>query len=274
MDLLLLLKAVIMGVIEGLTEFLPISSTGHLIVGGALLKLPASLGGKDAADTFEIFIQLGAILAVVAYFLRDLLSLLRRAFVAGPARQLLLNVALAFIPAALIGFVLGDVIKSVLFAPVIVALSMIAGGVIMLAAEARRIRPMTLVLEDVTRGQALAIGAAQVLALIPGMSRSACTLIGGMLAGLDRETALRFSFYLAIPTLGAASVYDILKSRDMLSASMAPAFALGLIVSFVVALLVVRFFLRYVAHRDLRVFAFYRIGAGALLLLLIALGLL
>jgi undecaprenyl-diphosphatase len=273
MDLLLLLKVLVMGLIEGLTEFLPISSTGHLIVGGTLLKLSESLGGKIATDTFEIFIQLGAILAVVVYFQRDLLGVLRRSLSGGTARQLLVNVLLAFIPAAVIGFLLSDVIKSVLFTPAVVALSMIVGGVIMLSAEARLIRSETFELEQVTRTQALAIGGAQVLALIPGMSRSACTLIGGMLAGLDRETALRFSFYLAIPTLGAATVYDVIKSRDAISGDMLPAFALGLVVSFVVALVVVRFFLRYVAERDLRVFAFYRIGAGAILLALVAVGL-
>jgi undecaprenyl-diphosphatase len=262
MELLLLLKTIVMGIVEGLTEFLPVSSTGHLIAADALIKYQAALGGKEIADTFEIFIQLGAILAVVVFFARDLIDLLRRATRERAAQMTLFGVLLAFVPAAAIGFLARKVIKAYLFSPMTVAIMLIVGGVIMLIVESRPRRARTLELDDVSWKQALAIGLAQVAALVPGVSRSAATLIGGMYAGLDRPTALRFSFYLSIPTLGIATLYDFYKSRDLITSSVLPVFGIGLVVAFFVALLVVKFFLRYVSTRDLRPFAWYRIVAG------------
>ena len=180
MDILLIIKTVIMGIVEGLTEFLPVSSTGHLIVADALMNYSAGIGGKETAATFEIFIQLGAILAVVVYFARDLAALLRRALHEDAARRVLVNVAIAFVPAAAIGFLAKDFIKGVLFSTPTVGVALIFGGVIMLWVEGRDHRSETIDVEQMSFRQALAVGVAQVAALIPGMSRSASTLIGGL----------------------------------------------------------------------------------------------
>lgn len=262
----LILKAILMGIIEGLTEFLPVSSTGHLIIAGQVLGIP-----EATAATFEIFIQLGAIVAVGVYFFKDLLSLLQRARTDPGARRLLIGIAIAFVPAALIGFVFRKQIKAILFGPFPVALAMVIGGIIMLVAErwfkthAATVREI----ENVSLKQAAAIGIAQIGALFPGMSRSMTTIVGGMVAGLDRPTALRFSFYLSIPTLVIASVYELASSLKDIPGGQIPAFAVGLGVSFAVALVVIRFFLRYVARHDLVPFAWYRIVVGLVLLALV-----
>lgn len=269
MDLLLLLKAAVMGVVEGLTEFLPVSSTGHLILFGKLLDFPANIEA-----TFEIFIQLGAILAVVAYFARDLAALLGQARRGDPpARRLLVAVAIAFVPAAAAGYVLSDLIKERLFNPVTVGAALVLGGVAMLGVERwfQARQPRVDALARVGWGEAVKIGLAQIVALFPGMSRSAWTIMGGMLAGLDRPTALRFSFYLSIPTMIVATTYDLLKSMRSIRADQLPAFAVGLVVSFLVALVVVKFFLGYVAKHDLKPFAYYRIAAGLVIVAVFAL---
>jgi undecaprenyl-diphosphatase len=279
MDLLLLLKAALMGIVEGLTEFLPVSSTGHLIIFGKLLAFEQAIGGQELADTFEVFIQLGAILAVIVYFARDLISQLRRALQGDKvARMLLLNVLIAFVPAAIVGFLFRRQIKAYLFNPISVALAMIVGGVILLWVErllsnVERAWPkaQTLQLEHVRTRQALGIGLAQIAALWSGMSRSASTLVGGLLMGLDRPTALRFSFYLSIPTLVIASLFDLVQSRDLMTGAVLPAFGVGLVVSFIVALIVIKFFLGYVARHNLVPFAWYRIGAGIVALIYFAL---
>jgi undecaprenyl-diphosphatase len=264
MNIYLLLEALIMGVVEGLTEFLPISSTGHLIVAGRLLRFP-----EEIAATFEIFIQLGAILAVVVYFARDLLREVRAA---PTARGLLLNLAVAFLPAALVGVALGDLIKAYLFNPVTVAFALIGGGVIMLIIEQRPRQPAV---HDVLAARwphALVVGLAQIASLWPGFSRSASTIIGGMLAGMDRPTALRFSFYLSIPTMVAATVFDFLRSLDEIHAEALPAFFIGMACAFLVALAVIKFLLGYVARHDFKPFGWYRIAAGLALLGLAAIG--
>lgn len=268
-----------MGIVEGLTEFLPVSSTGHLIIFGKLLAFEQAIGGQALADTFEVFIQLGAILAVVVYFARDLLSQLQRALQGDKAaRMLLLNVLIAFVPAAIVGFLFRRQIKAYLFNPISVALAMIVGGVLLLWVERllgnlERAWPkaQTLQLEHVRTRQALGIGLAQIASLWSGMSRSASTLVGGLLMGLDRPTALRFSFYLSIPTLVVASLFDLVQSRDLITGAVLPAFGVGLVVSFVVALVVIKFFLGYVARHNLVPFAWYRIGAGIIALAYFAL---
>jgi len=264
MNVYLLLKALIMGVVEGLTEFLPISSTGHLIVAGRLLRFP-----EEIAATFEIFIQLGAILAVVVYFARDLLREVRAA---PAARGLLLNLAVAFLPAALVGIALGDLIKAYLFNPVTVAFALIGGGVIMLIIEQRPRRPAVREVLAARWPHALVVGLAQIASLWPGFSRSASTIIGGMLAGMDRPTALRFSFYLSIPTMVAATVFDFLRSLDEIHTEALPAFFIGTACAFLVALAVIKFLLGYVARHDFKPFGWYRIAAGLGLLGLAAIG--
>jgi undecaprenyl-diphosphatase len=267
MDLLLIIKAIIMGIVEGLTEFLPVSSTGHLIVAGRLLNFPEAISG-----TFEIFIQLGAILAVVVYFIRDLIDLLKRAVTENSARRLLLNIAIAFVPAAAVGFLFNRIIDEVLFNPTSVALALIAGGIIMLVVESRPRVPRTTEVEQTSLKQALGVGIAQIAALWPGMSRSASTLIGGMLMGLDRPTALRFSFYLSIPTITIASLFSLVRDPGSVGGEYLLVFATGLVVSFLVALVVIKFFLGYVARHDLKPFAWYRIGVGIILIVLAAAG--
>ncbi len=268
MDLSLFIKAIVMGIVEGLTEFLPVSSTGHLIVVGKLLQFP-----PDIAPSFEIFIQLGAILAVVVYFARDLLSLLQRA-VRGEdkARQFLLSVLIAFIPAAILGFLLNDLIETYLFNVVAVAVMLLVGAIVMLVVEHRPRQPQVTELENVDWKRALQIGLAQCIALIPGTSRSMATIVGGMLGGLDRSTAVRFSFYLSIPTMLSATVYSFLKNIDKIQPSVMPVFGVGLVTAFLVALVVIRFFLGYVARHDLKPFAWYRIGLEIVLMLLAVAG--
>lgn len=262
----LILKAILMGIVEGLTEFLPVSSTGHLIIAGQILRLPEATGA-----TFEIFIQLGAIVAVGVYFFKDLIGLFGRARSDPEARRLLLGIAIAFVPAAAIGFIFRKQIKTVLFGPLPVAIAMVVGGLFMLAAERyfRTRKPDTHAIERVTPRQALVVGLAQIAALFPGMSRSMTTILGGMFSGMDRPTALRFSFYLSLPTLGIASVYELASSYKEIPLEQAPAFAVGLVVSFVVALVVIRYFLSYVAKRDFVPFAWYRLIVGTLLLALV-----
>jgi undecaprenyl-diphosphatase len=261
MDLSLLLQAIILGIVEGLTEFLPISSTGHLIVVGELIGFPQSIEA-----VFTIFIQLGAVLAVLVFFARDLIDLLRRAGRERGARHLLLNVLISFVPAAVAGLLLSDWIQEALFSTLTVAVAMIGGGIIMLLVEWRPRAPTTHDVETIGWSQAVFVGVAQIASLWPGFSRSASTIIGGLLGGMDRTTAVRFSFYLSIPTLGLASIYSLAGNLDQVEPSMIPAFIVGLATSFVVALIVIRFFLRYVAHHDLKPFAWYRIGAGLVLL--------
>lgn len=267
-----LLTVILMGIVEGLTEFLPVSSTGHLILTGHLLGFTG-----EKAHTFEIFIQLGAILAVMWEYRRRLLSLAMQARTDVTARDFILKVGLAFMPAAVLGLAFGSAIKRVLFSPQTVAIALIVGGIAMLGIEywvkARAENGTAPELEQettqLTFRQALTVGLAQVLALIPGMSRSATTIMGGMISGLNRSVATEFSFYLALPTLGAATIYDLLKNLKHLSPDDFLPFALGLLVAFISALVVIRAFLRYVQNHDFRGMAVYRIVVGCLVLWLL-----
>jgi len=248
-----LINALILGIIEGLTEFLPISSTGHLILAADLL------GATDERwKVFNIVIQTGAMLAVVweyrARFFRVDLALYR-------------NLVIAFIPAAVLGLAFSKYIKAYLFHAVPVALAFIVGGFIILAVD-RGERPHRVTsARDMTWLDALKVGIAQCFALIPGTSRSGATIIGGMLFGLSRPAATEFSFFLAVPTLIAAGGYDLLKNRALLSASDAPIFGVGMVVAFVSAFVVIRWLIRYVATHDFRPFAWYRIAFGLVVLL-------
>src|ERR1043165_741154 len=247
-----LLRALVLGVVEGLTEFLPISSTGHLILAGELL---------DAADerwnVFNIVIQTGAMLAVVWEY--------RSRFFKVDFR-LYRNLVVAFIPAAVLGLLFSKYIKSYLFHAVPVALAFVVGGVIILVVEKRNFQPRVESAQAMTWLDALKVGIAQCFALIPGTSRSGATIIGGMLFGLSRKAATEFSFFLAVPTLVAAGLYDLLKNRALLSAGDAPVFAIGLVVAFISAFVVIRWIIRYVATHDFKPFAWYRIAFGVLVL--------
>lgn len=258
--------AVVQGLVEGITEFLPVSSTGHLILSGHLLGFD-----DDRAKTFDIFIQLGAILAIVWIYRGRFAEVLRTA--REPAsRRFLTNLLLGFLPAAVLGLLLHRWIKAHLFTPVTVAWALLVGGMAILLLE--RWRPVERVADarDLAPSTALGIGLAQMLALFPGISRSAATILGGYSLGLSRTAATEFSFFLAVPTLAAAAVYDLLKSLPVLSADDAPLFAVGFIVAFASAFVVVKAFLRYVAHHTFSVFAWYRIAVGGLLLWLASRG--
>ena len=248
-----LLNALILGVVEGLTEFLPISSTGHLILAGSLLGF-----NDERGKVFEIVIQTGAMLAVVWEY--------RTRFFAIDLR-LYRNLVVAFLPAAVVGLALAKDIKAYLFKPVPVALAFIAGGVIILWVERRTPAPRVESTRDMTWRDALKVGIAQCFALIPGTSRSGATIIGGMLFGLSRPAATEFSFFLAVPTLVAAGLYDLWKNRALLSAGDAGMFALGSLAAFVSAFVVIRWLIRYVASHDFRPFAWYRIVFGLIVLL-------
>ena len=253
MDVAILVKAVILGVVEGLTEFLPISSTGHLILAGELLD-----ASDERWNVFNIVIQTGAMLAVVWEYRA-------RFFRIDPA--LYRNLIVAFIPAAVLGLLFSKYIKSYLFHAVPVAIAFIVGGVIILWVEKRTFQPRVESTRAMTWLDALKVGVAQCFALIPGTSRSGATIIGGMLFGLSRKTATEFSFFLAVPTLCAAGAYDLWKNRTLFSASDVPAFGVGLAVSFVSAFVVIRWLIRYVATHDFKPFAWYRIAFGLLVLL-------
>ena len=261
-----LLVAVVLGLVEGITEFLPVSSTGHLIVVGNLLDFTG-----DRAATFEIVIQLGAILAVVWHYRVTLRALVTRCVSAPEERRLAINLLLGFLPAAVIGVIMHDWIKAVLFSAVVVAIALIVGGVVMLLLEWRRPTVTAPVVRDITTRQALFIGFAQVLAMIPGTSRAAATILGGYAFGLSRPAATEFSFLLAIPTIVGAASLDLVKSRHLLTSVDIPMFAVGLSVAFISALLVIRGFVHFVERHSFVAFAWYRITFGCVLFALFGL---
>ena len=252
-----------MGVVEGATEFVPVSSTGHLILAGEWLSFEG-----DAATTFEIVIQLGAILAVLWLYRVKVFGALTHARSDPAARRFLVNLAVAFVPAAAVGFLTHDYITEYLFDPRVVAWSMVLGGVAILAIE-RWHRPVDVnTVDEITPRRALGIGLAQVLSLIPGVSRSGATIMGALALGTARVVATEFSFFLAIPVMFAATGYSLLDSLDVLSLDQLPVFAIGFLTSFVTALVVVKAFLGFVSKHSFAPFAWYRIVVGVLLLLL------
>jgi len=261
MEYLLLLKAFILGVVEGLTEFLPISSTGHLIVVGDLLNF-----NNEVGKVFEVVIQLGAILAVCWEYRVRLTGVAVRLPSDPTARRFVTNLFIAFLPAAVVGLAFIKVIKNYLFNPFSVAIAFIVGGVIILMVEARSRRVLVEHVDDMDWRDALKVGLAQCFALIPGTSRSGATIMGGMIFGLSRQAATEFSFFLAIPTMFAATFYDLYKNWDLLHAHDLGTFAVGFITAFVAAFFAVRGLLRYIAHHSFVVFAWYRIVFGLVLL--------
>ena len=263
MDITLLIKAAIMGIVEGLTEFLPVSSTGHLILAGALLGLDDAKG-----KVFDIAIQTGAILAVIIVYWQKIRSTLVALPTEQQAQRFALNVFIAFVPAVILGLLLGKAIKANLFTPVVVATDFIVGGFIILWAEKRPQSEARIHDVDQMRPlDALKLGLVQCLAMIPGTSRSGATIIGGMLLGLSRKAATDFSFFLAIPTLIGAGAYSLYKERALLSPADIPMFAVGLLFSFISAWLCIRWLLRYIATHSFVPFAWYRIAFGVVVLI-------
>lgn len=256
-----LLQAIILGLVEGLTEFLPISSTGHLIVAGDLLKYTG-----DQAKTFSIVIQLGAILAVCWHYRERLRAILATLLHSRTSQRLVFHLFLAICPSALFGLALHGLIKKHLFTPSTVAIALIAGGFIILLIERKERNTRITDMAELTWIDALKLGFAQAVSLIPGVSRSGATIMGGLLFGLSRQAATEFSFFLAIPTMFLATGYDLFSSWESLSSSDLPFFLIGFVIAFASALVAIRGLLWYVGHHDFRLFAYYRIAFGLVVL--------
>lgn len=260
MDTLLLLKAFLLGIIEGLTEFLPVSSTGHLIIFGDLMNFTG-----DGANTFEIFIQLGAVLGVAWFYHKRLWKVIS-GINQPQERRFAINILIAFMPAVVLGLIFHSAIKTYLFNPITVAMALIVGGILILIIERKVHTPRIQTIDEIKPIDALKVGFAQTLAMFPGVSRSGATIMGGLLCGLSRTAATEFSFFLAMPTMFAATVYDLYKSRDLLHIGDIPVFAVGFITAFFTALVVVKLFLAYVSNHNFTLFAWYRIIFGMVVL--------
>ena len=257
--------AILLGVVQGLTEFLPVSSTAHLLIGARVL------GFDDPGGLFTVMIQLGSILAIVWLYRVKIWRVLTELPSDAEARHFVLMIAVAFMPAAVAGALFSDFVKRVLYTtPSVIAASFIAGGIVMLCVERFRPRPVVLNADHTSLWRALGIGACQTLALIPGVSRSGATIVGAMLLGLDRPAAAEFSFFLAIPTLGAAFAHDLLKARHNLGAARAEEIAIGLVAAFIASAIVIEPFLAVVRRRGFVPFAWYRIAAGAAIFVALA----
>ncbi|GAA6141958.1 undecaprenyl-diphosphate phosphatase [Hydrogenophaga sp. 5NK40-0174] len=270
MDILLLIKAAVMGVVEGLTEFLPISSTGHLILAASLMDMPG-----ERTKLFEVVIQTGAIMAIVSLYVERLWKTVLGLPRDRTAQRFAVNVVVGFLPAAVAGVLFIDIIKNVLFNPLVVALGFIVGGLVILWAERLQARGASSRVTDVDAVSwidALKVGLIQCVALVPGVSRSGATIVGAMLVGFERKTATEFSFFLAIPMLFGAATYDIYKHHELLSSADVPMYAIGLLVSWASAWVCVRWLLRFVESHNLVPFAWYRIGFGLLILLTAQMG--
>lgn len=262
----LVLKTLMMGVVEGITEFLPVSSTGHLILAGNALSFLA----KEKRDVFEVFIQFGAMLAVIWEYRARLASVVVSAHADQGSRRFLVNLAIAFMPAAVLGLLIGSHVQRLLFSPGPVAVALVVGGIAILWAERRPLQVKAERAEQISRIDALKIGFVQCLALWPGTSRSGATIIGGLWFGASRQAATEFSFFLGIPILGAASVYNLFKHWGALSSDDIGVFAMGFIASFAFALLAIRLLMRYLTVHGFGVFAWYRIALGTLILVAVA----
>ncbi len=261
-----MLKAIIMGLVEGATEFIPVSSTGHLIIAGEWLNFL----DKDKRDVFEIMIQLGAVLAVCVEFRQRLIQTVQRIQTDPDAQHLVRNLVIAFLPAAILGLAFHHQIKEFLFSSFTVGIALIVGGILILIIEKFVPPGKVQDIDHISLKQALQIGFAQSLALIPGVSRSGATILGGMCFGLSRQTATEFSFFLALPIMFAATGYDLLKARDLLSLDDAFIFLIGFVTAFLSALVVIRALIKFVSQHSFAVFAWYRIVFGILILLFFA----
>lgn len=260
-------NAALLGVVQGLTEFLPISSTAHLLLGAR------ALGFQDPGGVFTVMIQLGAILAVIWLYRAKVLAVVLGLPTQPEARRFAALVLLGFLPALVAGALLAGYVKRVLYySPGVIAATFIAGGIVMLLVERLRAQPTVTTVDSMPFAKALAVGVGQVLALVPGVSRSGATIVAGLLSGLDRTTAAEFSFFLSMPTMAAAFVHDLFEVRHDLSIERAGEIGIGFVMAFIAALLVVKPFLRYVGRSGFAPFAWYRISVGAALALAIAAG--
>jgi undecaprenyl-diphosphatase len=261
------LQAAVLGIVQGLTEFLPISSTAHLLVGERLL------GFDDPNSVFTEMIQLGSILAIVWLYRRKVMDVLTGLPTRRESRRFAMVLLVAVLPALIAGAIASDFVESVLHKSLtVMALAFIAGGIVMLAVERTAARPRTRTVDETTVGQAAGVGICQVLALVPGVSRSGATIVGGMLAGFDRPTAAEFSFFLAMPTMAAAFAHSLMELRHQISADRTIELVIGFVMAFVASLMVVKPFMAVVRRRGFAPFAWYRIVAGVMLLVGVATG--
>ena len=261
-SLILILKAIFLGIIEGLTEFLPVSSTGHLIVCANIIKF-----NTEFVALFEIVIQLGAILAVVWLYKEKIINLIKATvFKNKKSYDFIVNLIIAFIPASVVGFFFHGIIKNYLFNPITVSFALIIGGYIIIYIENKKIKVKIQEAFNITKKSALIIGLAQILALFPGVSRAASTIMGGICCGLSRKASAEFSFFLAIPIMFAATLYDLYKSSAVLNVDSIIVMAIGFISAFISAIVVIKWFIKYISVKDFKIFGWYRILFGAFLL--------
>lgn len=260
MTFFVLFQAIFLGIVEGVTEFLPISSTGHLIIAGQLIGFEGS-----AANVFEVVIQLGAIMAVCVLYARKLTGVAFGLPTDPAARRFAIVVVIAFLPAALLGFFLHDYIKNVLFSPMVVCASLVIGGIAILLIERWKPEPKIIEVENLTLLTALKIGLFQCVSMIPGVSRSGATILGALMLGVERKTAAEFSFFLAIPTMLGATTLDLWKARNDLNADDSAIIAVGFVAAFISAIIVIRWLVNFVSHHGFTVFGWYRIIFGTLL---------
>ncbi|WII93306.1 undecaprenyl-diphosphate phosphatase [Kingella negevensis] len=268
MDIVILMKALFLGIVEGITEFLPISSTGHLIVSESLIGL------HNQSEAFDIVIQLGAILAVIYEYRQRFAHVITHIGRDSNANKFVLNLAIAFVPAAVMGLLFHKIIKGALFSPLVVATTLVIGGFLMLWIEKRTVNrePKVKNVDNMRPIDALMVGLAQVLALIPGTSRSGSTIMGGMLWGIDRKAATEFSFFLAVPMMVAASGYDIYKNWENFTADSIGIIAVGFVMAFISSLVAVKALLKFVSTKNYVPFAYYRIIFGAFIWLTAVMG--
>ena len=259
MDFYLLWVAFLLGIIEGVTEFLPVSSTGHLIIGAELLGFT-----DPSSKVFEIFIQLGAIFAVVLEYRKKILDTFIVLRTDKVAQEFTKNLIIAFVPAAMLGFFFHSLIKLYLFNPIVVGIALVVGGIVMIIIEKKLTSRPKINVDKISNKQALIVGIAQCFSLIPGISRAASTIMGGLIAGLDRKTATEFSFFLAIPIIFAASIFDLSSNIDILSKSDIPIFIMGFVTAFLSSYFIIKIFIWFVAHNTFIAFGWYRIIVGCL----------
>lgn len=262
MELIIILKLIILGIVEGLTEFVPVSSTGHLIIASDMLNF-----NNDFAKLFEVVIQLGAILAVVWLYRDKILKLILSIFSDKKSYSFAVNLLIAFLPASIIGFLFHSSIKDYLFNPITVSFALILGGIAIIIIEKLNIKEKTVEALDIDKKSALVVGLSQILSLIPGVSRSASTIMGGVCSGLSRKASAEFSFFLAIPIMFAATFYDLYKSSDVINANSIIMISIGFISAFISALVVIKWFIKFISTHDFKIFAWYRIVFGICLLI-------
>ncbi len=264
MDLVAIYKAILLGIIEGLTEFVPVSSTAHLLLSAKFIDFSYIQNG-----VFEIVIQLGAILAVCVFYHKKIFKVASGIFTKKSSQNFTLNLIISFLPAAIFGLLFHKAIKLAFFNPFSIAIALIAGGIVILLVEKLNIKPKFLEVDSITKWQALKIGMFQIIAMMPGISRSGATIIGGLFLKLDRKTATEFSFFLSIPTIFAASVFDFYKNYESFNSDGFSLLAIGFVASFISALIVIKWFINFVSTHNFTIFAYYRILLGAIILMVI-----